>query len=240
MHNSILSFTNPRIINDWELHWFHDFNITLDLALVGWFGWVLWHINHCRLFNAKSSLYIYIKYIWFCWVGLGWVLWHINYCRLFNAKSSLYIYIKYIWFGLVGFYDISTIVGYLMPNPLYTYILNIYDFVCLVLWHINHCWLFNAKSSLCIYIKYIWFGWVGFYGISTIVGYLMPNPLYTYILNIYDLVGLGLWHIIHCRLFNAKSSLYIYIKYIWYGLVAFYRISNILGYLMPNPLYTYI
>ena len=32
------------------------------------------------------------------------------------------------------------------------------------------------------------FGWVGFYGISTIVGYLMPNPLYTYILNIYDLV----------------------------------------------------
>ena len=55
------------------------------------------------------------------------VLWHINHCRLFNAKSSLYIYIKYIRFGLVGFYGISTIVGYLMPNPLYTYILNIYD-----------------------------------------------------------------------------------------------------------------
>ena len=49
-----------------------------------------------------------------------------------------------IW--LVGFYGISTIVGYLMPNPLYTYILNIYDLV-------------------------------GFYGISTIIGYLMPNPL---------------------------------------------------------------
>ena len=58
--------------------------------------------------------------IWF-----GWVLWHINNCRLFNAKSSLYIYIKYIGFGLVGFYGISTIVGYLMPNPLYTYISNI-------------------------------------------------------------------------------------------------------------------
>ena len=29
------------------------------------------------------------------------------------------------------------------------------------------------------------------YGISTIVGYLMPNPLYTYVLDIYDLVGLG-------------------------------------------------
>ena len=107
------------------------------------------------LFNAKSSLYIYIKYIWF-----GWVLCHINHCRLFNAKSSLYIYIEYIWFGLVGFYGISTIVVYLMPNPLYTYILN------------------------------IWFGLVGFYGISTIVGYLMPNPFYAYIINIYDLVWL--------------------------------------------------
>ena len=47
----------------------------------------------------------------------------INHRSLFNAKSSLYIYIKYIWFGLVGFYGISTIVGYLMPNSLYTYIL---------------------------------------------------------------------------------------------------------------------
>ena len=34
-------------------------------------------------------------------------------------------------FGLVGFYDISTIVGYLMPNTPCTYILNIYDLVWL-------------------------------------------------------------------------------------------------------------
>ena len=64
--------------------------------------------------------------IWF-----GWFLWHINHCSLFNAKSSLYIYIRYIGFVLVGFYGISTIVGYLMPNPLYTYILDIYDLVWL-------------------------------------------------------------------------------------------------------------
>ena len=31
------------------------------------------------------------------------------------------------------------------------------------------------------------FGWVGFYTKSIIVGYLMPDPVYTYILNIYDL-----------------------------------------------------
>ena len=64
--------------------------------------------------------------IWF-----GWVLWHINHCRLFNAKYSLYIHIKYIGFGLVGFYGISNIVGYLMPNPPYIVILNIYDLVWL-------------------------------------------------------------------------------------------------------------
>ena len=30
-----------------------------------WFGLVLWHINYCWLFNAKSCFYIYIKYIRF-------------------------------------------------------------------------------------------------------------------------------------------------------------------------------
>ena len=131
-----------------------------------WFSWILRQINHCRLFNAKSSLFIYIKYIWFgciyikcIWFGL--VLWHINHCRLLNAKSSLFIYIKYIWFGWV-------------------------------LWHINHCRLFNSKSPFYIYIKYIWFGLVWFYGMSIIVGYLMLNPLYSYISNKYDFVWLGL------------------------------------------------
>ena len=37
---------------------------------------------------------------------------------------------------------------------------------------------------------FVLFGLVWFYGISTIVGYLMPNPLYIYIYisNIYDLI----------------------------------------------------
>ena len=61
----------------------------------------------------------------------GWVLWHINHCGVFNAKSCFYIYIKYICFDLVGFYGISTIVGYLMPNPVFTYILNIYVLIWL-------------------------------------------------------------------------------------------------------------
>ena len=38
------------------------------------------------------------------------------------------------------------------------------------------------------------------YGISTIVGYLIPDPLYTYTLNIYGLVWFG---------FMAYQSLYV-------------------------------
>ena len=116
------------------------------------------------------------------------------------------------WLG--GFYGISTLIGCLMPNTLYTYILNIYDLDCWVLWNINPCRLFNTDSSLFIYIIFIGFGLVWF--------------------------GLVLWHINHCRLSNAKYSLYIYIKYIWFGLADFFGISTIVGYLMPNSLYTYI
>ena len=36
-------------------------------------------------------------------------------------------------------------------------------------------------------VKFVCF----FFGILTLVGYLIPNPLYTYILNIYDLVWLA-------------------------------------------------
>ena len=86
---------------------------------------------------SNRSIYLSIYLNWkkrkgkFGLVWFGLVLCHINRCRLFNAKSSLYIYIRYRWFGLVGFYGISTIIGYLMPNPVYTYILNIYDLVSL-------------------------------------------------------------------------------------------------------------
>ena len=61
------------------------------------------------------------------------------------------------------FYGISTLGGYLMPNTVFIY--QVY-MIC--------------KDRF-----------IGFYGISTIVGYLMSIPLYTYILNIYDSVGLG-------------------------------------------------
>ena len=50
--------------------------------------------------------------------------------------------------------------------------------------------LFMAYQPLDV-IQYIRFGLVGFYGASTNFGYLIPNPVHTYMLNIYDLVWLG-------------------------------------------------
>ena len=52
--------------------------------------------------------------------------------------------------------------------------------------------------------------------------------------------GRGLWHINYCRLFNAKFTLYIYVKHIRLGLAEFCGISTTECYLMPNPLHTYI
>ena len=88
-------------------------------------GFYVYHINPSGLFNDKSSLCIYIKYIWF-----GLVLLHINCCRLFNSESSFYIYIRYIRVGVQRFYGISIVVGYLMPNPLYIYKSNIFELGC--------------------------------------------------------------------------------------------------------------
>ena len=73
------------------------------------------------------------------------------------------------------------------------------------------------QNSLYMYIKYIKFSLAGFYGISTIVGYSMLNPLYTHILDIYDLVYLGFMTyqpllVIYCEiLFIHHIYIYIYI-----------------------------
>ena len=54
---------------------------------------------------------------------------------------------------------------------------------------------------------------VQFYGISTIVGYLMPNPLYRYVLNIYDLVWLGFMAYQPLQVILLLNRLYTYIKH---------------------------
>ena len=124
-------------------------------------------------------------------------------------------------------------------------IFDIYNLVWFgFFWHSNHYRLINAKSSSSIYIKYTWFGFVGFYVPSTIVGYLMPNSL-LYILNIYkyNLIWFGLvWFYGASTIVGylmPNSLLYILNIYnlVWFE---FFSISTIVGYLMPISLYTYI
>ena len=97
-----------------------------------------------------------------------------------------------------------------------------------------------------VWFGWFWFGfvglglvsfrWVGFYGISSTVGHLKPNPLYTCVLNIYDFVWLSR---IACQLLEDISCkilfIYIYI-YTWFGLIWFNVMSTIACYLMPNLL----
>ena len=127
----------------------------------------------------------------------------------YSMPNPLHTYIKYIWFVFFGFYGISTIVGYSMPNPLHTY------------------------------IKYIWFVLFGFYGISTIVGYSMPNRLHTYIKYI-GFVLFGFYGISTIVGYSMPNPLHTYIKYIGFGLFGFYGISTIVGFSMPNPFYSYM
>ena len=48
--------------------------------------------------------------------------------------------------------------------------------------HILEVTFIIEPERVCVCVCSIWF-----YGISTIIGYLMPNQVYSYILDIYDL-----------------------------------------------------
>ena len=123
------------------------------------------HSSHSMwCFNTKRK---WIDLVWF--YGISMIVGYLM------PTLFLYLYNKYIGFGLLGFYSLSTIGAYSMPNPLYLYIyiyiyiyiiyIYIYIYVCVcviwfgwILWHISSCRLFHNKSSLYIYIYiYIYF-----------------------------------------------------------------------------------
>ena len=54
------------------------------------------------------------------YIGIG----SIYICTWIYVYGSIKRIAKYLkdWLGWVGFYDISTLVGYLIPNPLYTFL----------------------------------------------------------------------------------------------------------------------
>ena len=62
---------------------------------LGSVGLVLWHTNHCRLFNAKSSLYISIKYIGF-----------VNILTLLN-KPALFFFFFFFFLHTVKLFQVA-------------------------------------------------------------------------------------------------------------------------------------
>ena len=69
-----------------------------------WFGLVLWHINHCRLFNAKSYLYIYIK----CMIDIfKWPLAHcfhtVKFFHLFLSNTNTQLNIETVLLQTIQF-----------------------------------------------------------------------------------------------------------------------------------------
>ena len=62
---------------------------------------------------------------------LGWlILWYVKPLLSYLIPKSFFFFLQ-LYSRLVGLYGISTIVGYLISNPLYTYILNIHNLVWL-------------------------------------------------------------------------------------------------------------
>ena len=80
-----------------------------------WFGWLLWHINHCRLFNAKSSYTLILNIynsVWLDFNGISTIIGYPLHTYILNMHYLFWL----------EFYVISTFHGYLLFNPLYTYI----------------------------------------------------------------------------------------------------------------------
>ena len=158
-----------------------------------------WHIKNIFLFEQWNMTFFNLentnnfwpicRWMIIFWVGFGTehrililqiisVLLHITHCWWFNAKSCFYIYIKMIW---KHFVDTEN------------WIIKQFDFQQLNLayhlfvWLVG-CFLFFAfftayqpfsshlKTNHITLIKKKCFSLVCFYGISTIVDYLMPNP----------------------------------------------------------------
>ena len=116
-----------------------------------------------------------------------------------------------------------------MPNPINEYILCRIWVGWFLFCFFVFCFVFFTYQSLLVVSCQIFFkyslnlkytGFVGFYGISTMVGYLLLDLHYTHTHT------------------HTHIHIYIYI-YIWFDLVGVYSISTILSHLKPNALYTF-
>ena len=166
---------------------------------------VVWKVKHCgcgSCFKMKE------------WVSLVWPIRNrdITTCSLLDfLDASLHspkvgwIWKSLLWMLLLHWYIYSYVISYIykerfdISDKAFVDLSSVsVDTVNSIWWLFFSCGIIrlsiptkHTDSNIYIYIYiYIYLFvlvWL-FYGISMIVGYLMPNPLYTYILSIYDLV----------------------------------------------------
>ena len=133
-HNYIFKhlycFNQITILNTNDLHivlWFQVFLSNINnLYTVIWFQVFLFNTNNLHtfiwfqvfLFNTNNlHTFIWFQVFLSKTNNLHIVIWFQVFLSNINNLHTVIV-----WLGCVEFYGISTIVGYLMPNPLYMYI----------------------------------------------------------------------------------------------------------------------
>ena len=156
-------------------------------GLLAWIGWSICILKFQRIlcisfFRRYSGLYIYHLSVWLNFYVLHnsqWIIIPTQSCLvLYFFSVSLLHSLMWLTISSLSPYNLHLVFFCILLLLLLQLksVFQIKFWFGMILWYINHCRLFNAKSFLYIYIKYIWFGLVGFYSISTFVGYLMPKP----------------------------------------------------------------
>ena len=103
-----------------------------------WLGWVLWHINHCRLFYTKYALCIYIRsfiFILIKYISSKYILWITFLTEPRNFTRSLIVLLalidvenNYVIISIISSYFLNALFDqqsqflkwFLSLNPLHT------------------------------------------------------------------------------------------------------------------------
>ena len=129
------------VITSKEIFWVNPQTHWNLLQITDLSSFFISHIPKNYSLNKSQYLYREKKHNWLTWNGC---LNEVNTFIYDRPKTMDSVQQT----QLVGFYGISTLIGYLMPNHVY------------------------------IYIKYLWYICLFSNGISTFWGFLMPNPFF--------------------------------------------------------------
>ena len=91
-------------------------------CMINTMSWVMYYsiMSNVTFFSIMSSSVMFFSIM--CSVIFNCIMSNVVYYCIMSSVIYYSVMSSLVWFGLVWFYGISTIVGYLMPNPCDTYI----------------------------------------------------------------------------------------------------------------------